>query len=86
MSYDISCKLCLFLWIKFFNGSILDVEDGHTLHLVVRQPIPPLSESSTSNAGLFPLVIASLKFCSHCNFAFAIDFRVILSQLVFLSG
>lgn len=53
--------------INFFNGSIVDVEDGHTLHLVVRQPIPPLSESSTSNAGLFqvPMHICGSKNSKH---------------------
>jgi hypothetical protein len=41
--------------VKFLNGSILDVEDGHTLHLVVRQPV---SESSTSNAAADPALSA----------------------------
>ncbi|CAA7023229.1 unnamed protein product [Microthlaspi erraticum] len=38
--------------------SAYHVEDGHTLHLVVRQPIPPLSESSTSNAAADPALSA----------------------------
>ncbi|KAA3476839.1 large proline-rich protein bag6-like isoform X1 [Gossypium australe] len=29
-----------------WNGSSDDVEDGHTLHLVVRQPVPPSSDGS----------------------------------------
>uniref|UniRef100_A0A1J3G960 Large proline-rich protein bag6 n=1 Tax=Noccaea caerulescens TaxID=107243 RepID=A0A1J3G960_NOCCA len=38
--------------------SAYHVEDGHTLHLVVRQPIPLLSESSTSNAAADPALSA----------------------------
>ncbi|XP_010493779.1 PREDICTED: large proline-rich protein bag6-B-like isoform X2 [Camelina sativa] len=38
--------------------SAYHVEDGHTLHLVVRQPVPPLSESSTSNAAADPALSA----------------------------
>ncbi|CAH8361974.1 unnamed protein product [Eruca vesicaria subsp. sativa] len=34
--------------------SAYHVEDGHTLHMVVRQPIPPLSESVTGNAAADP--------------------------------
>nr|XP_018461400.1 PREDICTED: large proline-rich protein bag6-B-like isoform X2 [Raphanus sativus] len=34
--------------------SAYHVEDGHTLHMVVRQPIPPLSESLTGNAAADP--------------------------------
>ncbi|XP_010454849.1 PREDICTED: large proline-rich protein bag6-like isoform X1 [Camelina sativa] len=38
--------------------SAYHVEDGHTLHLVVRQPVPLLSESSTSNAAADPALSA----------------------------
>ncbi|XP_023636430.1 large proline-rich protein bag6-B [Capsella rubella] len=38
--------------------SAYHVEDGHTLHLVVRQPVPPISESSTSNAAADPALSA----------------------------
>ncbi|KAJ0248574.1 Ubiquitin-like superfamily protein [Hirschfeldia incana] len=34
--------------------SAYHVEDGHTLHMVVRQPIPPLSESLAGNAAADP--------------------------------
>ncbi|KAL0792369.1 hypothetical protein Bca101_063746 [Brassica carinata] len=40
--------------LLFFPPHCLDVEDGHTLHMVVRQPISPLSESSTGNAAADP--------------------------------
>ncbi|CAN8265120.1 unnamed protein product [Cochlearia groenlandica] len=38
--------------------SAYHVEDGHTLHLVVRQPIPSLSEGLTSNAAADPALSA----------------------------
>ncbi|ESQ32061.1 hypothetical protein EUTSA_v10003804mg [Eutrema salsugineum] len=38
--------------------SAYHVEDGHTLHMVVRQPIPPLSESAASNAAADPALSA----------------------------
>ncbi|KAL0692299.1 hypothetical protein Bca4012_059479 [Brassica carinata] len=40
--------------LLFFPPHCLDVEDGHTLHMVVRQPISPLSEGSTGNAAADP--------------------------------
>ncbi|KAG2245199.1 hypothetical protein Bca52824_092958 [Brassica carinata] len=38
--------------------SAYHVEDGHTLHMVVRQPIPPLSEGLTGNAAADPAASA----------------------------
>ncbi|CAH2044404.1 unnamed protein product [Thlaspi arvense] len=38
--------------------SAYHVEDGHTLHMVVRQPIPPLSESATTNGAADPALSA----------------------------
>lgn len=37
----------------------LDVEDGHTLHLVVREPIPP-SGSMNDSAGFAPSMILDM--------------------------
>ncbi|KAK9279406.1 hypothetical protein L1049_013085 [Liquidambar formosana] len=45
--------------------SAYHVEDGHTLHLVVRQPIPPSSESSPDNPATDPTSSAGRSQGSH---------------------
>lgn len=37
--------------LESFTIFDIDVEDGHTLHLVVRQPFPPSSENLPDTSG-----------------------------------
>ena len=79
----------LFIYTIFFFWKLesltkfnLDVEDGHTLHLVVRQPFLPSSESLPDNSGWIPFKLLTINFVFSFPYCLMVPSYNIISILV----